>query len=582
VIRKPIITVLGHVDHGKTTFLDKIRGTTVAAREAGAITQHIGATEVPIEVIQKLAGELIKKYGFDISLSGLLFIDTPGHEAFTNLRKRGGSIADLAVLVVDIMQGIQPQTVEAIEILKTFKVPFIVAANKIDKIQHWHNYPEQSITASLNVQAPKVIEDLDRKTYELVGELFKLGFQAERFDRIRDFTKQIPIVPISAKTGEGIPETLMFLAGLSQKYLEKKLTIEVTGPGKATVLEVKEEKGLGKTIDAIVYDGILSVSDEIVLAGKNGVIRTKVRALLEPKPLNEIRDPKDKFNSVREVHAAAGVKIAAPNLELALPGSPLFVVKDGNEEAMIKAELDSIKIETEANGPTVRTDALGSLEALVKLLADKGIKPRHADVGDVTRKDIIEAFAVSKVDKLKGIIFAFNVKINPEAEAELAKSPVKIFKENVIYKLIEDYSNWVAEEKESEKRQKLAEVSWPAKLKVLPNCIFRHSKPAIVGVRVLTGRIKSETELSTDKRAVGTIKAIQKDGKPVAEAKKGDEVAVSIAGATVGRSFEENAELYTMLNTEQLARLAAADTELTEEEKELVEEIKKITKKIGG
>ncbi len=580
MIRKPIITVLGHVDAGKTTYLDNVRGTTIAAKEAGAITQHIGATEVPISVITKLAGDLIKKYGFKISLSGLLFIDTPGHEAFTNLRKRGGSIADLAVLVVDLTKGIEPQTVEAIEILKTFKVPFIVAANKIDKIQHWHSYPMQPITASMNVQASDVIAELDKKIYGLVGKLFEMGFQSERFDRINDFTKQIPIVPVSAKTGEGIPETLMFLAGLSQKYLEKKLTINVSGPGKATVLEVKDERGLGKTIDAIVYDGILSVGDEIVLAGKKGIIRTKVRALLEPKPLNEIRDQKDKFNSVKEVHAAAGVKIAAPNLEDALAGSPLFVVKEGNEEELVKTELDSIKIETDANGPIIRTDALGSLEALVKLLADKGIKPKHADVGDVTRKDIIEAFAVCKAERFKGVVFAFNVKLNPEAESELEKTPVKVFKENVIYKLIEDYSGWVAEEQEKDKKQKFSELTWPAKIKVLPNCIFRHSKPAIVGIRVLDGKLRNEVELMTSKKPVGSIKAIQKDGKSIEEAKKGEEVAISIEGATVGRSFEENDELYTSLNLGQLAKLCAVQNELNEDEKELIEEIKKIMKKI--
>src|SRR3989338_9244629 len=343
MIRKPIITVLGHVDHGKTTFLDKIRGTAIAAREAGAITQHIGATEVPISVIRELSGELIEKYGFKIELSGLLFIDTPGHAAFTNLRKRGGSIADLAVLVVDLTQGFQPQTIEAIEILKSFKVPFIVAANKVDKIHGWASH-YGTFTNSIKAQNESVQTDLDTKVYEIVGKLYELGFQSERFDRIADFTKQIPIIPVSAKLGDGIPETLLFLAGLSQRFLEKKLTINEDDPGVGTVLEIKEEKGLGKTMDVIVYDGVLSVGDEIVVGGKSGVIKAKVRALLEPKPLNEIRDPKEKFNNVKSVHAAARVKVAAPGLDQALAGSPMLVVKTGLEEQKIKDELKGLTI----------------------------------------------------------------------------------------------------------------------------------------------------------------------------------------------------------------------------------------------
>lgn len=402
MIRKPIITVMGHVDHGKTTFLDKIRGTAVAAREAGAITQHIGATEVPIKVVKDLAGSLLQQYKFDLKITGLLFIDTPGHEAFTNLRKRGGSIADLAVIIIDVNQGVQPQTVEAVDILRTFKVPFIIGLNKIDKIPGW-NPSYGSITNGLKLQSESILQTLDTKLYELVGKLFEMGFQADRFDHVADFTKQIPIIPISSKLGEGLPEMLLFLGGLSQKFLEKKLTIHVEGPGKGTILEVKEERGLGKTIDVILYDGSLKVGDEIVLGGKNGVIKTKVRALLEPKPLNEINDPKEKFSNVKEVHAATGVKIAAPNLDEALAGSPLLVCVTGNEEQSIREELQSLKIEQESTGPIIRTDALGSLEALVKLASEKGLKPRHADVGDVTRKDVLEASAVSQTDRFKGV-----------------------------------------------------------------------------------------------------------------------------------------------------------------------------------
>ncbi len=581
MIRKPIITVLGHVDAGKTSFLDKIRGTAIAAREAGNITQHIGATEVPIEIIRELAGDLLQKYKFDIKLSGLLFIDTPGHEAFTNLRKRGGSIADLAVLVVDILQGLQPQTLEAIDILRTFKVPFIVFLSKVDKLPGW-NPGYGSITNGMKKQSEDVLRELDNRIYEIAGQLYQKGFQSDRFDRVADFTKQIPIIPGSTKLGEGLAETLVFLAGLSQRFMEKKLTIEVSGPGKGTILEVKEEKGLGKTVDVILYDGELKVGDEVVLGGKRGVIRTKVRALLEPKPLNEIRDPKEKFNNVKKVHAAAGVKVAAPNLEDALAGSPLLVASNHEEENKIREELNEIEVEQDSNGPIIRTDSLGALEALVKLLAEKQIRPRTANVGEVTRKDIIEAHSVAEKEPFKGVIFAFNSRVLPEAEEESKKLGVRIFKQNVIYKLLEDYSTWVQETQNAEKQKLLVSLVFPARIKLLPQFVFRNSKPAIIGVRVLEGRLKVDSPLMrSDGKIVGKVLGIQSENQAIREAKKNMEVAVSIDDATIGRDIRDDQELLVFLSNESIAQLEKIGNELSLEEKELLEEVKKIKQKRG-
>jgi len=218
-IRQPIVSVLGHVDHGKTTLLDKIRGTAIAKKEAGGITQHIGATEIPLEVIKEICGPILDKLGGKLTIPGLLFIDTPGHEAFTNLRKRGGSIADLAVLVIDVNEGFRPQTIESLNILRSYKVPFVVAANKIDRIRGWNSREMRPISESIRKQKEWVVQELDKKIYELVGSLSRMGFSAERFDRIRDFTREVCIVPVSALTGEGIPELLAIISGLAQKYL---------------------------------------------------------------------------------------------------------------------------------------------------------------------------------------------------------------------------------------------------------------------------------------------------------------------------------------------------------------------------
>ncbi|RLF45540.1 MAG: translation initiation factor IF-2, partial [Thermoplasmata archaeon] len=325
--RQPIVSVLGHVDHGKTTLLDYIRGSAVAKREAGAITQHIGATEVPIDVIYELCGKLLS--GKKFSVPGLLFIDTPGHHAFTTLRSRGGALADLAVLVVDINDGIMPQTIEAINILKKYKTPFVVAVNKIDTIQGWRT--EKGIIKSrLEKQGETAKKIFEEKFYEIIERLFEHGFSSERYDRIRNFQKNIALIPISAKTGEGIPELLMILIGLAQRFLEKELATE-RGPAEGTVLEVKEEKGLGTTIDVIIYNGVIRQNDTIVVGGKNKPCVTTIRALLKPKPLDEIRDPSERFEMVKEVGAATGVKIAAPGLEEVFAGAPLLVAENVEE-----------------------------------------------------------------------------------------------------------------------------------------------------------------------------------------------------------------------------------------------------------
>ncbi len=575
MIRKPIITVLGHVDSGKTSFLDRVRGTKIVSQEAGAITQHIGATEVPIEIIEKLAGELTKKYGFQLKIPGLLFIDTPGHEAFSNLRKRGGSIADLAVLTVDCIKGCEQQTLEAMDILKAFKVPFIIAMTKIDKLQGWES-KELSFTENKKNQNKEILEELDKKIYCIVGEAYKKGFQTERFDRIKDFTKEIPIIPICNKTGEGFPEVLMFLAGLSQKFLEKKLTIEVKGKGKGTILEVKEEKGLGKTIDVILYDGTIRTGEKIILGGKEGLIETKIRAILLPKPLDEIRAPQEKFDSVKEVHAASGLKIAAPGLEKALAGSPLRIQATEEEKNAIKKEIQAIKIESDETGVIIKTDTLGSLEATIKLLEEKEIKVRKANVGDVTRRDVIEAEGVKEKNKLFGVILAFNAKINAEAQEQAKKSKVKLFSEKIIYALIENYEKWIKEEKEKAKKDFLAETILPAKIKLMPENVFRNAKPVIIGAKIIEGKLKSGTKLMKNGKIIGKVQAIQNKGENIEKAEKGEEVAISISDAVLGRGIEKEDELISFISEKDMEKLEKSKGILTEEEQELLKKIKEI------
>ncbi len=443
-IRQPIVSVMGHVDHGKSTILDRIRGTKVVSREAGGITQHIGATDVPIETIYAMCGPLIGERRFNVP--GLLFIDTPGHYSFASLRTRGGALADMAVLVIDINEGLKPQTVESLNILKNLRTPFVVAANKIDLIPGWRVHDGKTFGETFAAQDPRVAAELEERLYALAGRLYeKGGFSADRFDKITDFTKTVAIIPISGKRGEGLADLLLILVGLAQKFLEGKLATE-EGPGEGTVLEVKEEKGIGTAVDTIIYKGTLKVGDQIVVSSVKGEpIVTKVKGLQRPRPLDEIRDPSQRFDRVKEVSAAAGIRIVAQGLENAMAGGTVKSVS-GNLEELIEdtRQENEIKVELKEQGIIVRGDAIGSLEALAFEAKSAELPIRKIDIGNVTRKDVVEASHFD--DPLHKVVFAFNVKVNPDVDAALRETGVKLFANDVMYRLLEEYQLWTVED----------------------------------------------------------------------------------------------------------------------------------------
>jgi translation initiation factor 5B len=547
-IRQPIVCMLGHVDTGKTSLLDKIRGTAVQLREAGGLTQQIGASYFPFDTLVAITQQLVKNFKVNIQIPGLLVVDTPGHEAFANLRRRGGSVADIAILVVDVMHGFENQTYESLRILKSRKTPFIIAANKIDRIEGWRPKPDTPFLQSYNEQQSLVKEDLDNRLYEMMGTLSREGFNSERYDRVRDFTKSIAIVPVSAKTGEGIGDLLAVLIGLTQQYMQDKLRV-TDGPALGTVLEIREEVGLGITLNAIIYDGILHAEDTIVIGGKNGPIVTKIRALLMPQPLDEIRDPKKKFNIIQEVYAASGIKIAAPSIEEALPGTPLIAV--GGAMSLEKAitevshEVESIKIKADRTGIIVKTDTLGSLEALVESLRDRDIPIRLADIGDISRRDVLEALSVKYEEPLYGAILAFNVKTLPDAETEAESQRIKLFRGAIIYNIMDDYIRWVDEEREAKARKEFDGLVQPAKIQVMEGFIFRRAKPAIFGVRIEAGILYSNVlMINLENDNLGKLTQIQDQGQSLPKAEEGREVAISMPIPIVGRHIKERDILY--------------------------------------
>ncbi len=589
-LRCPIVSVLGHVNHGKTSLLDKIRKTRITKREAGGITQHIGASEIPIDAIKRISKNLLGMLKADLTIPGILVIDTPGHEAFTSLRKRGGALADIAILVVDINKGFLPQTIEAVNILKQNKTPFIVAANKLDLIPGWNSAHDGAFVLNFNEkkQHPNALTEFEIRLYEnIIQPLNELGFEADLFTRVKDITKTVNIIPVSAITGEGIPDLLVMLAGLAQKFLEQNLRLNVEGHAKGTVLEVKEEKGLGKTIDAIIYDGVAKQGDYLVIGNPTEVSVSRIKALLKPKPLDEMRDPKDKFKPVKEVVAASGVKISAPDLDKVIAGSPLRIVPKNEIDSAKKEvmlEVEEAAIETDEEGIIIKADTMGSLEALANELRKKDVKIKKAEVGDISKKDIIEAYSYAQSNPLYGVILSFNTKILPDAKSEMEKYNIKVFEGDVIYTIIEDYEEWLTNMKETMKSDEFNKLIKPAILKILPNCIFRKSKPAICGVEVLYGTLNVGYPLMNETGTkLGYVREIKNTKQEnIKEAKVGMQVPISIEGNTIlGKHVKENDIIYVDVPENDVRKLYHEYlNELRGDEKEALERFVELKRKL--
>ncbi len=573
-IRQPIVTVCGHVDHGKTSILDYFRGTSLQEQEAGGITQKISFTLYPAKQIEK-ACSLIVKQGTKLEIPGFLFIDTPGHAAFTNLRKRGGSLADLAILVIDINEGIKPQTSEVIQILKFNKTPFLIALNKIDNISSWRTnaVKDNDLRNSIESQPLSVKQVFDERYLTIAGALSSYGFDADLFYNIHDFTKKIAMVPCSARTGEGLQELMMMLCGLSQKYLTEKLKLGKEAKG--VILEVKKEKS-NDYAEAILYDGELEKNDELAVANIEGnPIICKIRSLEEIQPLSI------KFKTKDKVQAATGLRIQFSERLDILPGMPFLAYKGDKEKVkeIFKKELTE-NIQTGKKGIIAKADSLGSLEALLVLLKQANIPVLKAGIGSINKIDVSNAKANLEIDELDAIILGFNVAVNEDAK-ELLKDnkSIKVLAEEVIYKLIDNLTEFREAKKKEIEKNKLMQLTALCKLKILPQYVFRNTKPAIFGVKVEAGKLIPEINIiNKEGEKVGRIKKVQSEKRGVEEASEGMEVAISIPGLNFERQLREQEYLYSDITATQFKNFKKNKDLLTSSELRTLSEIAEIKK----
>ncbi|KAG0297520.1 hypothetical protein BGZ96_006029 [Linnemannia gamsii] len=597
-LRSPICCILGHVDTGKTKLLDKIRQTNVQEGEAGGITQQIGATFFPLETIKQKTAVLNRDGSKEYKLPGLLVIDTPGHESFTNLRSRGSSLCNIAILVVDIMHGLEPQTLESLKLLRDKKTPFIVALNKVDRLFGWKAIPDNSFVDSLSKQSESVKREFETRKDAVITAFQENGLNATLYYDNKNLGKYVSLVPTSAHTGEGIPDMIMLLVELTQTRMSERLMY--ISELECTVLEVKVIEGLGTTIDVVLSNGVLREGDRIVLCGLNGsAIATNVRALLTPQPLKELR-VKSAYVHHKEVKASLGVKISAPDLEKALAGSRLMVVGPDDDEEELKDEVISdltsllSSINKSGHGVCVQASTLGSLEALLEFLRVSNIPVSGVNIGPVHKKDIMRASTMLEKSKELACLLCFDVKVDKEAEQMAEEMGIRIFKADIIYHLFDQFTAYHKQLTEERRKDQAPSAVFPCILKMVPGAIFNKKDPIVIGVDVIEGVMKTGTPLcvininpetkAKEIVSLGKITSMEMNHKVVDTVKKGGsgggvaikvECAVYENAKTFGRHFNEQSEFYSMISRESINILKESfRNDLSKEEWALVVKLK--------
>ncbi|KAK6130713.1 hypothetical protein DH2020_035567 [Rehmannia glutinosa] len=439
-LRSPICCIMGHVDTGKTKLLDCIRGTNVQEGEAGGITQQIGATYFPAENIRERTMEL--KADAKLNVPGLLVIDTPGHESFTNLRSRGSGLCDIAILVVDIMHGLEPQTIESLNLLKMRNTDFIVALNKVsnlvDRLNGWKTCRNAPIRKAMNQQTKNVQDQFNGKLKQIRGQFMEQGLNTELYYKNKSMGETFSIVPTSAISGEGIPDLLLLLVQWAQRTMVKRLTY--SNQVQCTVLEVKVVEGHGTTIDVVLVNGVLREGDQVVVCGLQGPIVTTIRALLTPHPMKELR-VKGTYLHHKEIKAAQGIKITAQGLEHTIAGTSLHVVGPHDDLENIKeAAMEDMKsvmsrIDKSGEGVYVGTPLCVPQRDFIEIGRIASIENNHKPVDYAKKGQKVAIKIIGSNPEGKQKMFGRHFEIEDELEDLSVEEKRLLFKLKKLFKI---------------------------------------------------------------------------------------------------------------------------------------------------
>ena len=592
-LRSPIAVIMGHVDTGKTKLLDNIRSTNVQEGEAGGITQQIGATQFSPDLLKSKTAPMKGVAGFnEIRLPGLLMIDTPGHESFSNLRSRGSSLCDIAILVIDLMHGLEPQTIESLNMLRKGKTPFVVALNKVDRCYGWKSNVNAPIRDTLAAQDDNTRSEFHDRAQKSMTQLNEQGLNCALYWENNSPEDTISLVPTSAHTGEGVPDLLGMLIKGTQDMQTEKIMYHTSL--QCTVLEVKNIDGYGATCDVVLVNGVLKEGDRIVISTMDGPVETVIKALLTPPPNKEMR-VKNEYLHHKELAGAIGVKIVAPDIGKAIAGTPVLIIEDEDDPDDVKEDVQSDitaitkALETDSKGVIVHASTLGAMEALLQFLRNECKPPipvSHISIGTIFKKDVMRARLMHD----KGLpefatILAFDVHVDKDAQTMADEDNVRIFTADIIYHLFDQFTAYMAGITAERKEAAQAVVQFPCILKIMPQHIFNKKDPIVLGVEVLEGNVRIGTTLcipSLDNLVIGEVVNIQNNHRDTTIAKKGMSVAIKISNEgnptlMYGRQFDHTSSLYSQLTRASIdACKEFFKDEMTKEDWQLVVKLKKV------
>lgn len=566
-LRTPICSVLGHVDVGKTLFLDKLRNTRVQNNESGGITQQIGATYFSIETLNKLS-QTNKK----LDIPGLLFIDTPGHDCFSSLRIRGVEICDIAIVLVDIIKGVEKQTMHCIELLKQHKIPFIIVLNKLDRLVNWKKTTNNisSLKKSFKNQNKTTLKYIEEYANKIICQVAVLEINAALYYKNKDHKSYVSMIPVSSLTGEGISDLLMLIATLTNKFMKKKLVFH-QDKARGYVMEITKNNQLGNVINVILTDGILNKNDRIIFCGNNGCLETDVKNIFLPTEKEELRD-KAKFTSVNKVVASKGLMLKVTNGDKIMVGTEFFRLGSGetkedyNEQIQSQISKKNLILEQkkyDSIGVYIHSPSSGVLEALWNLMKDKEYKIAKMNVGPLTKQTIINAGIINgniskkypKSDKLYysryAVILVYDCNATGEDNdfygidsklIQFAKeSNVKIIMHNTVYRLINLYEKYII--KLSKQLQDMYPLVIPkCEMNIIPKYVFCKTNPFLFGVKICKNTLcvgmLIEASLDNSSIVLGKVIGIEKNNKPVLTVNINDEVCIKIEKISIDQKYE--------------------------------------------
>lgn len=615
--RKPIVVVMGHVDHGKTSLLDSLRQSNITKGEKGGITQQIGATDFPFKRIHQITGKLKSPFKIDpenVKLPGFLMIDTPGHEAFHNLRERGSSLCDFAILVVDIEDGLMPQTKDSIKLLKDRNIPFIIAATKIDKIYGWEKYNFNSFKASYRKQSDDAkgafynyIEGLKEAFLEFeINADLHYSFKNVRKNNLNLVEKEesklkscYPIVPVCSLSGEGTADIFGVLYYIMEKWMKRKVKYDSTDT-KAIIMELDQVKGYGWTADVILVNGTIQKGDKFLIYNQDEETEITVKNILTPPPLTQLGN-KNSWTSHDKVEAAMGVKIIANNIEKTFAGNNIFKITDKSDlkkyHEIIEKEKESFNSNFDFNskGIWIQSPNRATIEALMIELKKSNIPIKGYTIGKLSEKSLNNLSAIYQETENPFLLYF------GDPDKKLCRfaqdKKIKMICSEVIYHLIEEYKKLFKDllNLKKDDLKDTSEVFLPCKMNVLKKFIINkggNGKEIILGMQIVGGKVTKNTKLcavKVDKKGklisevvkLGKVLSIQKNKKELDDAKMGDSVAIKMDNSEnhlFGRQFDDSYIIISELSRKIIdnLKLYCRDEINTKEYKLLFVEIMRI------